>query len=106
MGLFVKRKMAGISGTFEYLWKAGCCIDRRDLFEQVVVVNGMMVGDIAKFGMIRPHKFENNPIGLIHSEAPDFVLLGMQFFGSERGMEGVAFEQPCFFGCLTLNRSW
>lgn len=66
----------------------------------------MMVADIAKFGLIRPHKFEDNPIGLIHSEAPDFVLLGMQFFGSERRMEGVALEQLCFFGCPTLNRPW
>ncbi len=47
------------------------------LFEQVVVVNGMMVTDVAKFRMIHAYKLKDNPIDLIQSEAPDVVLLGM-----------------------------
>lgn len=75
------------------------------LLEQVIVVDGMMVANITKLSMIRADKFEHNPIGSIYSEAPYFMVLGVQFFGSERRMEGVAFEQFRPFGCLALNES-
>jgi len=65
----------------------------------------MMVANIAKLSMVRADKFEDNPIGLIYSEAPYFVVLGVQFFGSERRMERVAFEKFRPFRCLALNES-
>ena len=42
----------------------------------------MMVADITKLSMIRSNKLEDDPIGLIYSEAPYLILLGVQFFGS------------------------
>ncbi|MDD5558666.1 hypothetical protein [Candidatus Methylomirabilis sp.] len=34
---------------------------------------------------------------------PDFMVLGMQFLGVERRVEGVAFEQVCFCDRFPLN---
>ena len=65
-----------------------------------------MVADIPKLGMIRANEFEDNPIGLIHPKAPDFVVFGMQLLGSERRMKGIALEEICSLGCLMLNEPW
>jgi len=53
--------------------------------------------------MIGPDKFKDNPVRLVDSEAPDFMVLGMQFLGVERRVEGIAFEQVCFCDRFPLN---
>ena len=65
-----------------------------------------MVADIAKLGMVRGNEFEDNPIRLIYPKAPDFMVLGVQFLGSEGRMEGIALEEICSLGRLALNRPW
>jgi len=52
----------------------------------------MVVPNVTEFGMIGPDKFKDNPVRLVDSEAPDFMVLGMQFLGVERRVEGVAFK--------------
>lgn len=65
----------------------------------------MMVADVAEFSIVWTNEFEHNPIGLIYPKAPYFLLFGMQLFGSERRVEGIAFEKICFSGCCLLNGS-
>lgn len=65
-----------------------------------------MVADIAKLGMVRPNELKDNPIGLIYPKAPHFMVLGAQFLGSEGRMEGIALEEICSLGCLTLDGPW
>ena len=37
--------------------------------------------DVTKLGVIWADEFEDNPVGLINAEAPDFMMFGMQFLG-------------------------
>jgi hypothetical protein len=41
----------------------------------------MVMPNVTEFDMIRPDKLEDNPIRLVDSEAPDFMMLGTQFLG-------------------------
>lgn len=63
----------------------------------------MVVPNVTELGMIGPDKLKDNPVRLVNSEAPDFMVLGMQFLGVERQVEGVAFEQVCFCDRFPLN---
>ena len=63
----------------------------------------MVVPNVTELGMIGPDKFKDNPVRLVDSEAPDFMVLRMQFLGVERRMEGVTFEQVCFCDSFPLN---
>ena len=47
------------------------------LLKEIVVVDGMMMPDKPQLSMIRAHKFEDNAVGLIYSEAPHFMVLRM-----------------------------
>lgn len=53
--------------------------------------------------MIGPDKFKDNPVCLVDSEAPDFMVFGMQFLGVERRVKEVTFEQVCFCDRFPLN---
>ena len=76
------------------------------LFEQVKVVDRMVVTDVTEFGMIGADKFKDNPVSLIDPEAPDFMVLGMQFFSVKRRVEGIVLEQVCFGGGFSLDGGW
>jgi len=39
----------------------------------------MVVTDVTEFGMIGADKFKDNPVSLVDSEAPNFMLLGALF---------------------------
>ena len=52
-------------------------LERQMLFEQVVVVDGMMMTDVSKFGVASAHKLEDDSIGSVNPKAPDFVMFGM-----------------------------
>ncbi len=62
------------------------------------------MADIPKLSMIGTNKFEDDPIGAVYPEAPDFVVLGMQFFSSQGRIKRVALEDVCFVYSLTLYR--
>lgn len=53
---------------------AGSTAAWRYLFEHVVVIDGMMVADIAQLNVVGAEEFENDPIGTIDAEAPNFVM--------------------------------
>lgn len=53
--------------------------------EHVVVVDGMMVADVAQFNVVGAEKLENDPIGTIDAEALDFVVLGAKIFAMRDG---------------------
>lgn len=47
--------------------------------EHVVVVDRVVMADVAEFDVVGAEKFEDNPIGSIDAKAPDFVMLRMEF---------------------------
>lgn len=51
-----------------------------------------------------PRNFGDNPIGVIDSKAPDFVMLRMEFLGAERRMKRVLSEEIGFCCGFSLNR--
>ena len=51
--------------------------------KQVVVVDGLVVPNVTKFRLIGTCELEDDAVGTIHPETPDFVVFGMEFFGSE-----------------------
>ena len=77
--------------------------DGRSLFEQIEVVNGVVVTDVAKFDMVGANEFEDHPVSLIHSETPDVMALGMQFFGVKRRVKRIALKQVRFGDGLSLD---
>lgn len=56
----------------------------------------MVMPNVTEFGVIGADKFKDNPIRLVDSEAPDFMVLRMQFLGVKRRVEGIAFKQVRF----------
>ena len=74
------------------------------LSELIVIVDRMMMADVAEFGVIGSEEFEDNPIGAIDSKAPDFVMLRMELLGAERWMKGVLSKEIGFRGGFSLNR--
>jgi hypothetical protein len=50
------------------------------------------MADVAKLGVIWADEFEDNPVGLVDPEAPDLMMLGMQFLGVKRRVKGIVFE--------------
>ena len=49
------------------------------LLEHVVVVDEVMMSDVAQFDVGGVEECENNAIGSVHAKAPHFVMLGMEF---------------------------
>ena len=74
------------------------------LSEHVVVVDGVVMADIAKFDVVRPKKLENDPIGAIDSKAPDLVMFRMELFGTKRGVKGIISKEFGLAGGFALNR--
>jgi hypothetical protein len=66
----------------------------------------MMVADVSELYMVGVKEFKDNAIGLVYSKAPHFMMLGMQLFGSERGVKGITFEPLSLVSSFLLNRSW
>jgi hypothetical protein len=73
--------------------------------EEVIVVDRMMVTDVSQLGMVGTGKFEDDPISLVDSEAPCFVVLRVQLFRSKGRVIRVLFEKIRFEGSLALNGS-
>ena len=63
----------------------------------------MVMTDVTEFGMIGADKFKDNPVSLVDAEAPDFMVLGTQFFCVKRRVEGIAPEQVCFGNGFSLD---
>lgn len=61
------------------------------------------MADVTKFCMIGANKFENNPVGLVNTETPDFMMLRMQFFCVKGRIKGIALEQIRFCDSFSLN---
>ena len=59
--------------------------------------------DVAKLCVIGADEFEDDPVGLVDPEAPDLMMLGMQFLGVKRGMKRIAFEQVRFCDGFPLD---
>lgn len=51
--------------------------------EHVVVVDRMVMPDIAEFDVGGAQEFENDAIGSIDAKAPDFMMLGVKLFAVE-----------------------
>jgi len=49
----------------------------------------MVVPNVTEFRLIGPDKFEDNPVRVIDPEAPDLMVLGVQFLGMKGRVEGV-----------------
>lgn len=64
----------------------------------------MMVADVAQFNVVGAEKFENDPIGTIDAEAPDFVVLGAKLFAMQRWVKGVFPKEIGFRHRFALNR--
>ena len=64
----------------------------------------MVMPDVTEFGMIGANKFKDDPVRLVDSEAPDFMMLGTQFLGVKQRMEGVTFELVRFCNRFPLDR--
>ena len=43
--------------------------------------------DVTEFGMVGADKFEDNPVSMVNSKTPDFMVLWMQLFGMKRRVE-------------------
>jgi len=43
----------------------------------------MVVPDVSKFSVVGTDKFEDDPIGSVHTETPDFVVCRVKFLGLE-----------------------
>jgi hypothetical protein len=81
-------------------------MNRVSSFEQIVVVDRMMVSDISELCLAGSDKLEDYPIGSIHSKAPHFVMLGVQLFRVEGWVKRVALEQIRFGSGFSLNGCW
>ncbi len=62
-----------------------------------------MMPNKTEFGYVFFGELEYNTIVYINPKAPDIVSLGMQFFGSENGIERIFFKKFCFFSRFLLN---
>lgn len=71
--------------------------------KHIVVVDRMMMADIPEFCLVRTDKLEDHPVRLVNPKAPHLMMFGMQLFGMEGGVEGVALEQVRFGGGFSLN---
>ncbi|MCZ7627108.1 MAG: hypothetical protein FIA90_06135 [candidate division NC10 bacterium] len=76
-------------------------VDR--LFEQIKIINRMVVPNITEFRLIGSDKSEDDPVCLVDPEAPDLMMLGVQFLGMKRRVEGIAFEQVRFGSSFPLD---
>jgi hypothetical protein len=74
------------------------------LSEHVVVVDGVVMADVAEFDMARAKKLENDSIGPIDSKAPDLVMFWMKLFGMKRRVKGIVSKKFGFVGGFPLNR--
>ena len=54
----------------------GAVSDKGALFKEIVVINEMVVADVAQLSLAGFDKFKDDPVGLVYAEAPDFVVLG------------------------------
>ncbi len=66
----------------------------------------MVVTHVTEFGLIGADKFKDNPVGLVDSETPNFMVFGTQFFGVKRRVKGVAFEPVRFGNGFSLDGGW
>lgn len=87
--------MAGIVDRTDAVWPGSP--------KQIVVVDEMMVSDISKFCLAGAGKLKDDSIGSINPKAPDFMMLGVQLLGPERGMKGIFFKDVCSRGGFVLN---
>lgn len=80
-----------------------CSYGRERLFEQVVVVDRMMMANVAKFGMVGADEREDNSIRAVNSKTPHLVVFGVQFFSPQRRMKRIADKEIGFGRCFSLN---
>lgn len=52
----------------------------RDLLEHVVVVDEVMMPDVAQLDVGGVEECEDDAIGSVHAKAPDLVVLGTELF--------------------------
>ena len=63
-----------------------------EFLKQIIVVDRVVVPNVAKFSLVGTGEFKDNAVCSIHSETPNLVMLWMQFFGPEGRMKWVAFK--------------
>ena len=74
------------------------------LSEHVVVVDRVVMADVAEFDVIGSEEFEDDAIRSIDPKAPDFVVLRVQFFAVKGWMKRILSEEIGLGGGLALNR--
>lgn len=65
-----------LKGPFRSQWRNAYSFAH--LPEHIVVIDGVVMADVAEFCMIGAHKFEDDTIGPVNSEALHFVVLRME----------------------------
>jgi len=63
-----------------------------------------MMTDGARFDMVRAEEFEDNTIGSIDAEAPDFMMLGVRLFAVKRGVKWIRPKQIGLDGSFSLDQ--
>ncbi len=58
--------------------------------KQIIVVDSVVVTNVAKFSLVGTGEFKDNAVCSVHSETPDLVMLWVQLFGLEGRMKWVA----------------
>jgi len=73
------------------------------LFENIVIVNLVMMPYKMKLSMVGVQEFENDSVRNIHAKTPDPESFRVQFFDPEGRMKGIALEEVRFFNGLLLD---
>ena len=73
--------------------------------KKVEVVDKVVVPDVAQLGVARAGEFEDDSIGLVNAETPDFVVFRVEFFSPERRVEWIISKQVGSSGCFLSNLS-
>lgn len=76
----------------------------RGLSKHVVVVDRVVMTNVAEFDMVGTKKFEDDAIGAINPKAPDFMMFGMQFLAMKGWMKRILSKEIGLGGGFPLNR--